>query len=280
MMKACKAWNERAWKCFGLTQLCKEIRAEYRPLWLCNLSISSSNAWIENFAKTFLSSANGWKNVPKRVQIEWERGKDDIPGEIHDLTHILRMRAYSLTTSFSYVPYRIANDWLLGEDTCWYCIGEMEAEERDEDDFQNPVEDCTCAPSNLDEEDYVSYQYDLISRTSVLHNLIHNDNAAWHRQLLDDKVNVTCILGKQADPITFRILCKDRFCDADTNNDASSHAESAWQLLKTLGLFDLPAQNDMNFVVAFKTETKIKRGSHEMVSSEMREVHITQVKSP
>lgn len=147
---------------------------------------------------------------------------------------------------------------------------EMEAEDRGEEDYENIVEECICAPFDLDSDDWVTYQYDLISRTDILKKLILNDNPAWLTDIRNNRITVKATFQKHADPITFRILCKDRFCGAEMT-DASSHAERAWELLAKWGMFDLPCQNEMAFAVAFDVEGTIKKGGRNITSMEMRE---------
>jgi hypothetical protein len=201
---------------------------------------------------------------------------DDLVGDKHDLTTPCLMHTFSPTMSLTFVPHKLVINWPQEEDTCWYCINEMEAEERGETDYENFVEECTCAPSDLGVEDWASYQYDIIHQTEILHSLIMNDNPAWLSHLRAQKMTVQATFGKQADPIMFRILYKDRFCEAQTDDNMSSHADSAWERLRTWGLFDLPRQDEMEFVVAFETETRSSRGAQTTLSRESREVCIRQ----
>jgi hypothetical protein len=176
-------------------------------------------------------------------------------------------------TRFKFVPYKLATGMSPVDDICWYCIDEMEAMDRGEEDWNSPLEECICAPGDdMNAEDWKTYQYDLIARSDIVHSLICNNNEKWLEDIRKDKMTVQCIFGKTEDTLTFRILCKDRFCGTTTNNDAPDHAESAWELLQGWGIFDLPSQDEMSLVVAFETGRKIKKGQYELTSSEVREV--------
>jgi hypothetical protein len=274
---AFKPWAERSWTGFGLTQTCRQVRAEYRPLWLRNLFILASFNGIHRFVDTFLSSALELEQAPERVQIAWDRGMDDGDGDKQDLTSLTRLHAFGSTTDLKLVPEKLAFGTLAAEDMCYYCMDEMRAEEIGEEDWYSPLDECICAPDaeSMDYEDWEAYQYGLISRSTILLALIRNNNAKWIEDIRKERMTVQCIFGKTASPLTFRFLCKDRFCEGIKNGDASIHAEDAWELLHAWGIFGLPSQDEMNFVVAFEAERKIKKGAHELTSSEVREVRVT-----
>jgi hypothetical protein len=273
---AAKCWAERIWKTFGLTQTCKQIHTEYRPLWLRNLFIRASFNNIRRFADTFLSSTRELQHSPERVQIEWDRGMDDSDGDKQDLTSLTRLHTFGSMTDLKFVPDKLASGILPGEDFCWYCIDEMRARDAGDEDWYSPLDECICAPGgeDMDLKDWEAYQYGLISRSTVVHRVVCNNNAKWIEDIREERMTVQCIFGKTSSPITFRFLCKDRFCEATKHGDASTHAEDAWDLLQAWGIFDLPSQDEMKFVVAFEAEKKIKKGVHELTSVEVREVRV------
>lgn len=87
---------------------------------------------------------------------------DDTLGDKHNLTSLLIMSAHSPCTETEFVSLRLSMNHSSYDDVCWYCIGELEAEERGDTDFENFVEECTCAPEDLDQEEWEDYQYELI----------------------------------------------------------------------------------------------------------------------
>lgn len=274
MKKQAKSYSDRAWSFFGLLHACNQIRSEYYPLWLRNLSVSTSIGWFQDFVKTFFKNQPDLKYAPKRVQLEWSTGMDDTKYDRHDLTTILRTRAHSPTTLVEFVPYKLANNELQQDDICWFCINEMEAEEREEVNYENMAEECTCAPWDMPDEDWEPYQYGLIHRTDILTTVIYNDNPAWISDLRMDKITVEASFGTQAEPITFHIHCKDRFSDVGTKDEAATHAEDAWKLLGEWGLFEIEPQKEMAFTVNYEMEKKTKKGDREVISIERRTVRI------
>ncbi|KAF2831099.1 hypothetical protein CC86DRAFT_378009 [Ophiobolus disseminans] len=100
-------WADRIWTSFGLTHSCKQIRVEYRPLWLRNLFIRSRYLQIAPFIETFLPSAKELQQGPKRIQSEWNRGLGDYCGARRDLTSLVRLRAYGSLDQFKCVPHKL-----------------------------------------------------------------------------------------------------------------------------------------------------------------------------
>jgi hypothetical protein len=213
------------------------------------------------------------KFAPMHVQIEWERDIDDATGEQHDLTSLCVIHAMSPTTTVMFVPYRVASNWAHDE-PCFYCINEMGAAERGETEFVNPIEECSCAPPNSQSEEWTSYQYTNISRTANLHGVIMNDNPAWLNDLRAQKITIQARFGWREDPIEFRIRFKERFCDNLMDSSMSFHTESAWEKFEAWGLSDLSLQPNIAFVFAFESESRSRKGKHEILSREVREVRI------
>jgi hypothetical protein len=89
------------------------------------------------------------------------------------------------------------------------------------------------------------------------------------------QAEVDCSFEEGTNRISFKISCKHRFCDSGTNGDASDDASGAWDVLESWGIFDLPSQEMMDFVIDFTVDFKNERGSRDSESSERREVRIT-----
>jgi hypothetical protein len=120
------------------------------------------------------------------------------------------------------------------------------------------------------------YQYDLISQTRLLLSLIHHKNLPWLVEVRNGKVEVHYAFAGSDEPINFRILRNERFCNASRNAEASDHAAKAWELLKAWGMFDLPLGR-VKFVLASRSEESMEKKGFEMASSELREVRIERI---
>jgi hypothetical protein len=110
-----------------------------------------------------------------------------------------------------------------------------------------------------------------------------NDKPAWLKDLRAQKMTIKVKFGREAepygdpsepDPIEFRIVLKERFCNNYPDEGLLCHTDSAWERLKTWGLFDLPHQDQMVFVVAFDSITKSRRDGREIVARDLREIRI------
>jgi hypothetical protein len=275
-------WEENNWNFFGLLYVCKQIREEYRPLWLHDLSISGTIQAIRCFSSAFLPRPKDLQHSPKRVQIEWDRGNDDRSGSEHDLTHLLRMRAYNSGVHFEFIPYEFAGGNLPPIHPCWYCITvhdqELSRFRLGAQHFINPYEEagCFCPPDDLvSNEDYEPYMYAMMTQTKLLLGFICNGNTKWQQDIREEHITIQCRLARHDEPVTFRILCTGRYANTNTKGDTADLADVAWELLDSWGMFEFSALQDMSFVVAFKNEQTRWRGGYEVVSSEVREVQIT-----
>lgn len=217
------------------------------------------------------------RHAPNQLQIEWDIGVQDSPGSKHDLTYLLQMQAHNSSHSIHFVPESLV-DGATPETPCNYCFEEYEAEERGDIGFDNWIERCTCAPEDIEYDDWVAYQWELIGRTDIMLAVISHTNEAWQQDIRAAKMEVQCIFAKSTEPITFRITCKERFCEASAHGDTALHTKKVSELLKKWGMFDL-STDEMVFVIAFKTEEKVEDDGYELISTETCEVRFTKAKS-
>jgi hypothetical protein len=113
----------------------------------------SYDAWMTNFFDVFYSGPAKLKHGPRRVQIEWDTVIHDMAGNTHYLSRLLRLRAHTPETLIEFVPIKLAIRESMEDDLCWYCIGQLEARDHRDDDFENDVEECTCAPPDIEIQD-------------------------------------------------------------------------------------------------------------------------------
>ncbi|KAH7069359.1 hypothetical protein FB567DRAFT_246202 [Paraphoma chrysanthemicola] len=273
-----KPWADRRWQAFGLTRTCKMLRVEFRPLWLRNLQISlDSLKHLDNLMKDFFPDEGDLQHAPKLVQILWDHCMDDTDVR-KDITPLVRMRASASSTRHEFVPVKLADGESYFDDVCWYCVEQMDAEERGHDDWENSHEECFCFLEGMDPDDWEGYQYELIKSTKIVDKFISNGNAKWLDDVRCEKVSIQCIFGKSADPIKFRIKCKERFAQSGTQNPDEDHTKGAWNLIQAWGFTEMHFPKGTTFVIAFEAETKTMASYHELVNSEVREIRITVTK--
>jgi hypothetical protein len=166
----------------GLTQTCRIIRREYRPIWLRTSSIRVQPSRLVPYIHTFYGCrTTEYSNLPKLVQISYDhRWQENV-----DLTQMLRMRAHCPATKFEFIPHMLTLDegpWIDFMDECELCEEEMMDGEIDMDEFEEYG--CThehihrevFADGSLDE--YYSYIY-------ALNLFLAHGNAKWLKDIRD-----------------------------------------------------------------------------------------------
>jgi hypothetical protein len=93
-------------KFFGLTQVCKKIRAEYLPLWIRSASLRVSYDEFDDYVDTFHNEENDPVVAPKLLQISYDLGKEyEAPVKPHlNLLPFLEFRAHHPTTQIELIP--------------------------------------------------------------------------------------------------------------------------------------------------------------------------------
>lgn len=263
-------WAGRLWAFFALCQVCRQVRSEYRPLWLSNLSIRTYLGLVASFDATFLSGNGSNSHAPKLVQIEYDHNNT----MRKDITPLVALGAQFPMLKISFVPHKLSDGGAQEEDICDYCIENIWADDHGLEEWLNMYDECTCADPDLNEEDWKGYHYGLIRHTIVYEKFLHNDNRNWMEDVRQKRVTVHCSYERITDKIEIRIRCKERFGEAGMGNNASSDAETAWNLLEGWGILDLPMANEMNFDIGFEVETKVEKSSRELTCLETRVVRI------
>lgn len=173
-IRASKSYKERIWQSIGLTQVCKGIRSEFRPLWIRNLCVRfGSYDIIDHFIEDFLHHSDGANSVPRLLQYSWEHGFNN--RRPFDITSMLRMCSHSPGFQVEFVPAAVAEKRGIG-DPCYSCRSLCSNRSRLGDD--NEDNDCMCAHSRMDFRLWKSYRYDRIAYTSNIVLLCMHRNEA------------------------------------------------------------------------------------------------------
>jgi hypothetical protein len=167
---------------FGLTQVCKKLRTEYRPIWLLNSSVRLMQQDIRLYIHTFYCGASKWENLPKLLQIS---AKDPFNGEsVVDLSLLLRIHGHSSNTKIEFVPHILTEDdgpWI--ETPCMDC--EAEAEMLGLNDGSLP--ECDHEAQNF--EDFVGFTLETqFPYLDALNDFLENDNPRWLSDIRSRKV--------------------------------------------------------------------------------------------
>lgn len=122
-------------KFFGLTQVCKQIRAEYRPLWLRNSSVRIHLSHLNLFLQVFHEPRWTIETSPKLLQISWDHNDDFARGQHpFDITKLLHLRAHCPSTKIEFVAHGLAEgEGPDLEDDCWVCMEDPDSDADDPD---------------------------------------------------------------------------------------------------------------------------------------------------
>ncbi|KAF2032773.1 hypothetical protein EK21DRAFT_60054, partial [Setomelanomma holmii] len=94
-------------KFFSLTQTCKHIRSEYRPIWLRNSTIRLDFNDLEAFIRTYYPNVDDYCNAPKLLAIAWDHDKMKEEDILLDIAPLFRLRAFCSTFVATFVCRRL-----------------------------------------------------------------------------------------------------------------------------------------------------------------------------
>jgi hypothetical protein len=250
-------WSERACTLLALTQVWQKIRAEYYPLWLRNLSVRLTIHALPPFMETVLPKYTDLAHAPKLVQICWDHNSND--SKKLDLKCLLLLGSTSPTVCLEFVPYRVVDP---EDDLCDSCVKQIDDHAPT---WDYPEEHCECFGSEMDYDDWVKLKDQRMSYMGVVQNLVSNQKQAWLHATRKTHIKVYATITPGTNPVSFRIVCKKRFCK-DTNN-----TQTAWDLFKSWGLLDLTRNGDMDFVIACEQQSKVEIDGYQVKNSIVRE---------
>jgi hypothetical protein len=95
----------------ALTQTSKQLRSEFRPLWLRASSVRLRFDDIDRFIKSFYSTVSDYGFAPKLLVISWYQLYNDedadLDSAVFNISALLRLGAYSPTSKIEFVPHRL-----------------------------------------------------------------------------------------------------------------------------------------------------------------------------
>ncbi|CAN9338346.1 unnamed protein product [Alternaria sp. RS040] len=258
--------SKRIWQYFAVTQVCKQVRAEYRPIWVQDLRFRfASTSEVAHFADTFLHYGSGTNHVPKLVQYSWYHGKDN--QESFDLMPILRLHARSPSLRTAFVPQLIATGgYTVDDDTCKSCSDQI-SQFDDVSDFGN----CECPDYDWTRNEWSAFKFEQMEYTHSIRNFIHNSNKSWLEAVREDKMTVICTINEESCHGTFKILCREPICQTTTES------QPALDLLEQWGIFDLDVKKCTVFVMAYEDEQITERNGRKITNSVVHEVRVHKV---
>jgi hypothetical protein len=232
-------WQDRPWKWFGLTQSCKQVRAEYRPRWMSALSVRLTPTALPYFAATFLPEEGALgSNAPEVVQVPWPCDHHKKSKTQTFLTPLLQLKARLPAIRFNIVPSdyncRFAH-------SSWH--GWSEKDER------------------------------RIRNTAIFEDFLANVNAVWIKDVLNRNVTIEHSIVEDTQRITFHIVCKESFCHGVGDTQA------AWDLLNGWGVLGLSRKAEMDIVLVYEEVEKVILDGYEVQNSLLRKFRVPRIRT-
>ncbi|KAH7076366.1 hypothetical protein BKA63DRAFT_593681 [Paraphoma chrysanthemicola] len=94
----------------ALMQTCRQVRADYRPLWLVRAQARIRMYDLPRYMQSYFPTQASLRYVPKLLQIAWYHGKDDKHGTEFDILPLLQMRASRQDFRFEFVSHKLAQE--------------------------------------------------------------------------------------------------------------------------------------------------------------------------
>lgn len=175
---------------FGLTQTCKLIRKEYRPIWLRNSSIRVRLVHLNLYIHTFYGCGTDYSNIPKLIQLS--HNHDVHNQDSLDITHLLRMHVASPATKFEFIAEELAEvegPWSTTYEDCDLCDEDFIGAGTPSDPYPPSDMSLDCPHEEVHRAAYASYLLeDELPYLDALNNLIAHDNPKWLGDIRDGDV--------------------------------------------------------------------------------------------
>ncbi|CAO2649738.1 Nn.00g010300.m01.CDS01 [Neocucurbitaria sp. VM-36] len=228
-------------KFFALTQTCKQIRSEYRPLWLRASSIRIEMENITSFVNAYYPKVEEYSNAPDLLLISWDHGHGEDDEVLFDITLLFHLRAHCKTFTTKFVSRRLVEGDLPNTD-CLNCGHSIY---------------CGCGTDCDHEEAFDEAWGDLHFQYYYLHALnefLNNKNEAWLKAFREQvrkgiKIKFTYDLDTQQTTLYIRFvkgLAPALFKRVDMY-------KTAVRYLRHMGILDLEMHEELDFVVGEAT---------------------------
>ena len=227
----------------ALTQTCKQIRTEYRPLWLRDSSITIDLDDVQDFITAFYPTIEDFQNVPKLLVVSWDHRDGYDEDLLFDITPLLHLRAHGPNFVAKFVS-RLIMDYDVPDVPCYECGHSVNCDCGDNDcDHDLAIDDAVSAL-------HMDYEY-----TMTLDDFLANSNEAWLKAIRDDfqlrSMKVECVVDVETQLLTIYI----RFLKgkAPTGFTKKSMYKGAMRYLRDMGIMDLDIRGHFEFVIGEHT---------------------------
>ncbi|KAH9879404.1 hypothetical protein J1614_002844 [Plenodomus biglobosus] len=256
-----------------LTQVCQQIRAEYRPIWFRDACIPIRFELSESYFTTFFPKDSAVNYAPKLLQFSWAYGmSNSLP--FGEMTYLLQLRASRETFRCAFFPEAFTEPRQF--ERCDYCSEEQLLQKHDMPDCYNTFDECVCPPWDVPYLEWRDFLVDQMSYTTIISRFVHNDNNAWLQEVREKKVSVHWYCTRMTNDITIKIIQKEPF----KLSSSSSALDTARSLLKKWGMVSLEPSSKIDFVLVCEEKDVTIDDNVQMTTSLVRAVTVSRLPVP
>jgi hypothetical protein len=242
----------------AFTQVCKQIRTEFRPIWLRQSCFRMELPAVAQFIKKYYPRVTDYQNAPKLLLISWEDGlledefgevyddfdgldEDSMEGVLTDITLLVRLRAHCPTFTVKFISRRVLEDDVPNR-PCGDCGHSIYCACDDSCDHENAFD---TARLEMD----ASYWY-----LKGLNAFLSNSNDFWLK-ILRDTVRVGTLVEFTFDIHTQRPTIFIRFSQgcAPKGFNLKNMYSCSLTLFDRLGMLDLKHYELLDYVIGEAT---------------------------
>lgn len=248
---------------FPLTQTCKQIRLEYRPLWLRGSLILVNFSNLEGFLATFYCipgrNETWYRDAPQELTISWDHDKEEYAdGEtLINIGSLLKLRAYSPTSTIRFECRRILEHDLpcTGCHECGGCIHTDNS--YDYDDYGEAMRyNCWHEDTMQEvmEEIHADYSY-----LFPLNEFLRVNNTKWLSAIQDmdlDFVELSCTMGEACEMPTIYIRFRKPSVPKHLRTWDTHRGAVAY--LTEMGMASMRFCEEMDFIVGIHTDKWVR----------------------
>ncbi|KAF2870433.1 hypothetical protein BDV95DRAFT_639967 [Massariosphaeria phaeospora] len=180
-LKHWRASPASLWDYFALTQVCQQIRAEYRPCWIRQWCVRVRWEFFKRFMDTFISPHHFDAATPKLIQLSFVY-EDMYTRKIFDITELLRLRTANPTFKFEFIAHRLSYG-IHDEGYCCKC-GSLLSEFAGDGDKECGSGSCSGTAERMKASIRSWHSY-----LDVFNGILAMDNAKWLRAIREDHID-------------------------------------------------------------------------------------------
>lgn len=245
----------------ALAQVCKQIRFEYRPLWLRQLRVCVDFSDLEEFLTAFYRPSDRledwYRDAPILLDITWDHDDSEYDGAtLVPIGPLLKLRAYSPASTIQFECRGLAGGNIPCTD-CWecgLCINCRRPGFHEMDDFS----DFLCEHEETIDEvvSAIAAEYAYLD---ALNTFLNNNNATWLTHVQEMRmclVTISCTMGEDCGPVTIYIRFAKSHIPKHLRTRNTHRGASAY--LTEMGMVDLEGGQELDYIVGVETDKFVR----------------------